>query len=272
MAVTVESLKEEIVKISVELGVDDLEHIYGGQDFDIPTLKQELLIWKEKLKKHRDSAREEKKEIKGIRDFFVKLQRIFKEDSYIYNGKYIYPGISTESELPGSMLLDIQEEFRDIISPIFFKEMSKNTLIYIPSIDKAKKSLDVEGSSDDKKKALLDVVECDVEETDTGKEVIRNILTFLNEIENDRDGFITIPEQNDTDVFSIKKIFRLSYEDCPDVDMSLQLLPTVTEENLQLVEYVCRKRDDVGGDTSIYYIRIRIPYSYFELNIKYHYF
>lgn len=272
MAITIESLMNDIIKISVELGVDDLEHTYGGRDWDIPSLKQELVKWKEKLKIHKDSIREEKKEIKEIRDFFVKLQRIFKEDSYIYNGKYIYPGTSTASELPGSMLLDIQEEYRDIIRPIFFQGMDKNTLIYIPSINEAKKSLDIEGTNDDKKKALLNVVECGIEDTDTGKKIIQSMTKFLNEIEDDRDGFITVPEQDDANVFSIKKIFHLSYEGCPDVDMSLQLLPTVTEENLQMVEYVCRKRDDIGGDTSIYYIRIRIPYSYFDLHIKYHYF
>ena len=49
MAVTFDSLVEQIEKVAAKCGVEDLEFL-AGPDWTIPLLKEELAKWKELLK------------------------------------------------------------------------------------------------------------------------------------------------------------------------------------------------------------------------------
>ena len=263
MAVTFDNLVEQIEKVAVKCGVEDLEFL-AGPDWTIPLLKEELAKWKELLKQKTAEKRAVKSIIKTAKDFFVKTDKVFKGDAYIIDCKYVLPGPIAEKTLIGDMFLQIDDDFVNAITHVLLHD-NPNHVYYINDIALLKQMMTI--SID-----LATTFNSPFKPMDDDASIREKLNKLLEETYGDIDDFVTIPKQDDPQIFTRKKIFRLESPGIKDALINIQLLPTITtEEALEEVEYCLKPDDAAGGKIPVYYARIRISFSHFIVNIKYKY-
>lgn len=263
MAVTFDSLIEEIEKVAVKCGVEDFEFI-AGPDWTIPLLKEELARWKEILKKKNAKKKAVKSIISTVKDFFVKTDKVFKGDAYIVDCKYLIPGPVAKKSLVGEVYLQIDDDFIEPITTVLLHE-DPNHVYYINNIALLKQKLTT---------AINDAVSFDspLQPMDDESKIREDLARMIDETYHDIDDFITIPKQSDPMIFARKKIFQLEFPEMRPVKLNIQLLPTVaTEDALEEVEYCLKPDESDGGRIAIFYARFRIAFSHFIVNIKYKY-
>lgn len=263
MAVTFDGLIEQIEKVATKCGVEDFEFI-AGPDWTIPLLKEELSRWKEILKQKTAEKKAVKSIITTAKDFFVKSDKVFKGDAYIIDCIYVLPGPVSKKALVGEVFLQIDDDFIDPIRQVLFHGETHGVW-YIPSIAAMKQDMSTAITGGVQYVSKFHPME-------DGSAVREELDRLLNETYHDLDDFRTIPKQEDPMIFTRKKIFRLQFPGMRDVLLNIQLLPTVTtEETLEEVEY-CMKLDGLTeGKNPVYYLRIRIAFSHYTVNLKYKY-
>ena len=75
----------------------------------------------------------EKTELKKFVDFFVKVKRVFSEDVYIINNRYVIAGENSEHKLSGMIVLEIDPSYKEVLSKVFFPDgIIRN--VFIPNI------------------------------------------------------------------------------------------------------------------------------------------
>lgn len=263
MAVTYDGLIEEIEKVATKCGVEDLEFL-AGPDWTIPLLKEELARWKFELKRKTEERRAAKRIIANAKDFFVKSDKVFKGDAYIVDCEYVLPGPIAKNSLLGDVFLQIDDDFVEPIRGVLLNGNSIGVW-YIDDITKMKQEMTI---AMDNGSAFVPNIKKVEDETS-----IRTELTsMVNETYTDIDDFITIPKQTDPKIFTRKKVFRLEMGGAHPVLLNIQLIPTVTtEEMLEEVEFCLKPDGTTDGKIPVYYVRIRISFSHYIANLKYRY-
>lgn len=263
MAVTYDGLIEQIEKTAVKCGVEDFEFL-AGPDWTIPLLKEELAKWKEILKKETEKKRAVKSLVNTAKDFFVKSDKVFKGDMYLIDCEYILPGPVAKKSLIGDVFLQIDDDFIDPIKEVLTGGESKG-IWYIRDVSEMKQKMT----------AAMDAgiaYESDLKPMDDPSLIRDELTKLLDETYKDIDDFVTIPRQDDPRIFTRKKIFQLESEGVHPVLLNIQLLPTVaTEEALEEVEFCLKQDDTADGKIAVYYIRIRISFTHYIVNLKYKY-
>ena len=85
---------------------------------------------------------EDKKEEKKFYDIFTKVKRVFTTDIYIVNCEEIYPGEKSALNLSGSFVLEIPDDFQEILKKAFRNDAGEiQKRIFIENIDEFKKGL-----------------------------------------------------------------------------------------------------------------------------------
>lgn len=85
---------------------------------------------------------EDKKEEKKFYDLFTKVKRVFTTDIYIVNCEEIYPGEKSALNLSGSFVLEIPDEFQEVLKKEFRNSAGEiQRRIFIENIDEFKKGL-----------------------------------------------------------------------------------------------------------------------------------
>lgn len=266
MTTTKESLQEEIRSIATGIE-EELPMILDDPDASIQQLKDCLALLKMAKKEKTQLQRQEKKKIKDTRDFLVKLSRIFKEDLFIYNGLYIYPGKNSSDNLVGEYLLEISDDYKNLILENVC-DGNKEDIFYIPSVLESKVALD----SDNPHKSLLSTIKTIKRGSLEYDDIQNHIKEILADIDLDTDLYITLPLLDDPEIFSLKKIFSLKYENYKPVELNIDLLPMVTSETINEVEFCCGEYPTLSGNFPVYYVRFKIPSQYFHILTKYFYF
>lgn len=263
MAITYDGLIEQIEKTAVKCGFEDFKFT-EGQNWTISLLKDELAKWKSILKQKTDEKRAVKNIINAAKDFFVKSDKVFKGDMYIIDCVYVLPGPIAKKSLVGDVFLQIDDSYVDPIQKVILNGETYGVW-YIEDVSLMKQGMTAAIDNGVEYESCAEKVEDD--------SVVRNELaTMLDETYNDMDDFITIPKQQDPKIFTRKKVFRLESGSARPVLLNIQLLPTVvTEKDLENVEYCLKLDNTAGGKIPVYYVRIRISFSHYNINLRYEY-
>lgn len=284
MAVTYETLITDIQKRMARLGYDDLEEL-AGPDHDIQSLKELKKRLMQEEKDLKSTKKELTKDTKAMRDFLVKVSRIMKDDFYINKEGIIIPGKKTESEMKGKFTLESRPEYIMTINLILFSTYSvsgttlignesEHDLVYCRDISELKGLMD---EFPDKKEAILDTAIkrgiVRIVDNPEYSHKIQQIEKEMSDIKAVSDDFISVPiNTDDEEIFSIKKMFSIQYKDFPEMDVNIQLFPYINDKGFDFAEFMTGIFYEKKGETTLYYTRVHISFSYFDIHIQYLYF
>lgn len=193
-----------------------------------------------------------KKALKFTRDLIVKLSRVYKKDFYIIDGSYLYPGKLSVEEISGYMVCEIEEPYKEYLKEL---EITNEKFIYISDIKTFKDDF-------------------------TAKNIIDNETNY-NQIRDEMFSFIDsvkkIPVWNSMNInldtlFTLKEIVELesNRDDIPNVIIGNDMLPLVTEKNIQDLYYCC-DIEKIELKMKIYKVIFDFTIPHFRLMYKYNY-
>lgn len=195
-----------------------------------------------------------KKALKGVRDFTVKLSKIYKKDFYIVDGSYLYPGMQSKVDLSGVLICEIEDVYREYLKDL---NITDTNLVYISDIKEFKDDIINPKSNIDNDTKLTELRE--------------EILNFVNKVKL---GYTTWNKfEIDTNVFfDDKEIIELNsnIDDIPSVIIGLKMIPLISEKNIECLFYVCGK-EETEMSLPIYYIIFDFHTPHFRIMMKYHY-
>lgn len=267
-----EELYADIEKRMIALGYEDFGELIS-QDHDINSLKLLKRRLMDEVKERRELKKERTKNTKMLRDFVVKVSRIFKKDMYIYNGIYVIPGIISQEDLKGKILLKINDEYIECVKKVLFPE-EENKILYIPDISSIKALID-EFMEEEIRILLTGIERESIKniEGDKYKKIHSSLFEELDKIAVDSNHFIPITfDYDDPDIIGLKKIFEIQYKDLPSIEVNLQLFPFVLESKPDYIELMSDVFFEKENEMTIYYARFKIEFGYFEIHMKIYYF
>ena len=271
MAVTVEDLIADIEKRMKDLGYEDFENLYSP-DHDLQSLKQLKRKIMDEAKALRDEKKERSKHTKALRDFLVKISKVYKKDMYIYNGVFVIPGKISEESLKGRFILSVKEEFQISIKNVLFPD-SENKVIFIRDLSELKNIIDENIENKDiilpraEELKIIDVY--DYIKTSIIKDKMDSELQM---IQSDSELFEPLViDESDPDVLNLKKIFNIEYKDFPPIEANIQLFPFYAEKEKPFIEFMCGNFENKGR-TKLYYARFHVDYTYFDIYFKIYFF
>lgn len=195
-----------------------------------------------------------KKALKGVRDFTVKLSKIYKKDFYIVDGTYLYPGIQSKTELPGVLICEIEDQYKEYLKDL---NITDTNLVYINDIKIFKDDIITPKSNIDNETRL--------------SEIRDEILNFVNKVKL---GYTTWNNfEIDKNVFfDDKEIVELdsNIDNIPSVIIGLKMIPLISEKNIDSLFYVCGEEESKMS-MPIYYIIFDFHTPHFRIMMKYHY-
>ena len=231
------------------------------------------------------------KELKLLRDMFVKLGKLYKEDFYIWNGRYTMQGKLSFAKLPSQIATIINDESVNLLEKYLGFDKSVGKIIYVHDTSPLKKSIDeiIQTHKDAIKTdpAVEIAIFPNVKETlssiykevdDKKIEVIKTEILKYEESVTSYD-YYTLPIDDESYLnTTIQKLFEektyIELEDCnklcPNVIVAAPLFPLLTEKNISLFEYACTKLYEDNMST-LYTMVHRMSLDYFVLYGSYHY-
>lgn len=264
-------LIEDIKKRMTALGYENLEELYSP-DHDMKSLKELKRRLMDEAKNLRDLKKEKTRATKELRNILVKFTKLYRKDFYIYNGQFAIPGPISEESLKGKFIVSIKEEFLPTIKEILFPD-NENTLLFISDVSEVKNVID--NFLDQKDLVLPTCVERGFITKIAGDKyefIIKSIHDEFEMIQDERDDFIPcIIEENDPEVISLKKIFKIQYKDFPPIEGNIQLFPFFTEAERPYIEFMSKEFDN-GEKMKLYFARFHLDYILFDIYFKIYYF
>ena len=195
-----------------------------------------------------------KKAVKSVRDFAVKLSKVYKKDFYILDGTYLYPGIQSEADLPGKLICEIEEPYKEYLSEL---GIVNSSLVYIS---------DVKTFKDDT------ITPKTIIENETKiNEIKKEVYSFVDNVKKETDTWNKF--EVDTDLFfDEKEIIEVQShkDDIPSVILGIKMIPLISEKNINDIYYVCNN-EKTELSLPVYYIIIDFHTPHFRIFMKYNY-
>ena len=231
------------------------------------------------------------KELKLLRDVFVKLGKLYKSDFYIWNGTRTIQGELSFAKLPSRISTIINDETVRLLKKYMRFTKGTDRVIYVNDTSPLKKAIDeiimtnkeaiktdpaVEITILPDVQQRLSSIYKDVLDKKMEKIKMEIIKYESTVVQYD---YYTLPIEDDVYLNDVlKKLFiektHIELKDqnelCPNVIIAAPLFPLLTEKNISLFEYTCTKLYE--DDISILYAMVhRMSLDYFVLYASYHY-
>ena len=194
------------------------------------------------------------KALKSVRDFTVKLSKVYKKDFYIVDGSYLYPGIQSESDLSGIVICEIEEPYREYLKDLNITDFP---LIYINDIKEFKDDIISPKSVIDNETKL--------------NELRKEIQYFVTKVKVNYDIWNKFEVDNGI-FFDEKEIIELSsnQETVPSVIIGLKMIPLISEKNIDNLYYVCDS-EETKISLPLYFVLFDFHTPHFRIMMKYNY-
>ena len=232
-----------------------------------------------------------KKKLTVLRDIFVKLSRVYKDDFYLYNGELTIQGDASFSKLPGVMIMKFHEHSVEILKD--FLNITEGSVIHITSTDDIKTEIDqillefkevLKTKTYDEAELLITISDrlSKVYQPMDKSESVMEIIQSINEKYDWllRKDYYTLDTENPEYSKIIEDLFvnKIYIEledlnpdgDCPTVIVTASLFPMLTYKNIELFEYGCEKVFDDGKDI-LFNIASRMVLDNFTIYVSYDY-
>ena len=211
----------------------------------------------------------DKKEEKKFYDIFTKVKRVFTTDIYIVNCEEIYPGEKSALNLSGSFVLELPNEFQEILKKAFRNDAGEiQKRIFIENIDEFKKGLvPYKSYESDLEAKSYDETTFKMRSSFAKFKSSNNIWGKFRLSENDEEN-----EKLMNRFFEDKLVVNLKDPSgkYPDVMIGCSFLPSVTGKLVDDLYYSIDLFEELKTET-IYSLRFLFEFSHYTMYCQYFY-
>ena len=196
------------------------------------------------------------KDAKKIRDLFVKLVNVYKNDFYVFGLRYIYPGEKSDDRLNGKTVCTLTEDYVQLIEQVFGKHD-----VYVSDIREFKE----------------DFTKFQVIENDKIKNECIEFCSYVNNQLIDFNTFrFSMDDTENEDIverFLDKKLICTLSDPmgkCPDVTIGSSMIPCVSEKTITDIIYSMSYYDTLDNQT-IYQLVMEMQFTHFIIHMQFFY-
>lgn len=196
------------------------------------------------------------KDAKKIRDLFVKLVNVYKNDFYVFGLRYIYPGEKSDDRLNGKTVCTLTEDYVQLIEQVFGKHD-----VYVSDIREFKE----------------DFTKFQIIENDKIKNECIEFCSYVNNQLIDFNTFrFSMDDTENEDIierFLDKKLICTLSDPtgkCPDVTIGSSMIPCVSEKTITDIIYSMSYYDTLDNQT-IYQLVMEMQFTHFTIHMQFFY-
>lgn len=265
---SIPDLIQDIEKRMIALGYEDFEELHN-LDHDaksLAVLKRRLM---DEAREMRELKKQKSRIPKGLKDILSKLTKIYKNDLYIYNARFVIPGNTSQESLKGRFIVTMKDEYVEFMETI----CPHDTMIYIKDISELKKLVDAFPTMAEAiypNGLETKIIQIETNRLESLKEKMNEELEY---IKIDTEHFIPliIDDENDPEIITLKKKFDIQFKEYPNIEANIQLFPLYTEKEKPFIEFMSDFYNQNSGIT-LYYARFHMSHTFFDTYFKILYF